>query len=440
MDIEFATGDTRLDARALHCIQKMSEYPERSFPQLFSASADLEGFYRFLSNPRVHHEDLLQSISYQCLLTLPQEETLFIHDTTLIEPDPKSKTAGCFGHLRGQSHRGFLAHISLAVGLEKKPVIHGIAGAFLWTRDKHPVGWEAERWWSQIQLIENQISSGKSIHVMDREADIYSLFCQLQSRSTRFVIRLFQDRCLAEGEHKKIYQEIRSVPALDEREVLLSKRVKDPFLAQSKIYPSRAARKAILCVSAKSVVLQASQHIKGQRKEEFPKQLSVNVIRVFEKAPPRGRKAVEWCLITSEPIKTVQQIWKVVDVYRRRWVIEEFFKALKTGCRLETRLFASLDAWEKLVSLYLPIACSLFNLKNLTMQALNFFNPTQWEILKILSKKYSLPMTSIEEAQLLIARLGGHIKYSGPPGWIVLAKGYHELLSMEVGWNLHRDM
>jgi hypothetical protein len=441
VDIEFVTGDQRLDHRAQSCVQKMSEHPERSFPQIFSQPAELEGFYRFLNNPRVHYEDLLSSASYRCLSSLSEEETLFIHDTTLIEPDSKSKTVEDFGSLRGRAHRGFSAHISLAVGLKQKPVIQGLAGAFLWAKSKdQPLGWEGERWWSQIELIENQVPPGKNIHVMDREADSYELFCRLQARPTRFVIRLFRDRCLAGEDDKKLYQEMRSWPSLDEREVLLSKREKDPFFAQSKIYPSRTARRAILCLSAKRIVVQSSKYLKAEKRKDLPKQLLVHVIRVFEKSPLQGSKPVEWCLVTSEPIETLEQIWRVVEVYRRRWVIEEFFKALKTGCRLETRLFSSLESWEKLVSLYLPIACSLYNLKNLVLEPLEFFSPTQWKILNSLAKEYTQPLISLEDARTLIARLGGHIKHSGPPGWIVLARGYQELLTMEVGWNLHRDM
>ena len=36
--------------------------------------------------------------------------------------------------------------------------------------------------------------------------------------------------------------------------------------------------------------------------------------------------------MTTEPIDTVEQVLRIVDWYRARWVIEEFFKALKTGC------------------------------------------------------------------------------------------------------------
>jgi IS4 transposase len=49
-------------------------------------------------------------------------------------------------------------------------------------------------------------------------------------------------------------------------------------------------------------------------------------------------------LYTSEPIDTAEQLLTIVDQYRSRWVIEEFFKALKTGCAFEKRQLESYRA------------------------------------------------------------------------------------------------
>ena len=65
------------------------------------------------------------------------------------------------------------------------------------------------------------------------------------------------------------------------------------------------------------------------------KTLSVNVVHVLEPEPPTGDVPVEWFLLTSLPVATPKQIAYVVDCYRARWMIEEYFKALKTGCQYE---------------------------------------------------------------------------------------------------------
>jgi hypothetical protein len=61
---------------------------------------------------------------------------------------------------------------------------------------------------------------------------------------------------------------------------------------------------------------------------------------VHEIDTPPGAEPVAWVFITTEPLATVEQIRAVLEIYRTRWLIEEFFKALKTGCSLENRLAA----------------------------------------------------------------------------------------------------
>ena len=57
----------------------------------------------------------------------------------------------------------------------------------------------------------------------------------------------------------------------------------------------------------------------------------------------------------------------------------------------------------------------------------------------ILRSKTGIPLTkrsTAAEAYLAVARLGGHIKNNGAPGWRVLGRGYHELLTLEVGYKI----
>jgi hypothetical protein len=40
--------------------------------------------------------------------------------------------------------------------------------------------------------------------------------------------------------------------------------------------------------------------------------------------PPRGEKAIEWILLTNEPVLDLDDAWRVVEWYERRWVVEVF--------------------------------------------------------------------------------------------------------------------
>ena len=65
--------------------------------------------------------------------------------------------------------------------------------------------------------------------------------------------------------------------------------------------------------------------------KELPGQLAINVVHVRETDAPNGQEPIDWTLLTTEPVETDEQISRVVDFYRSRWLIEEYFKALKTG-------------------------------------------------------------------------------------------------------------
>jgi hypothetical protein len=77
--------------------------------------------------------------------------------------------------------------------------------------------------------------------------------------------------------------------------------------------------------------------------DKFPAEhlLKVHVVTVMERDCPEGDEPIAWYLVTNEPITTSEQVASVVDAYRARWVVEEFFKALKTGCQIEKRQMES---------------------------------------------------------------------------------------------------
>jgi hypothetical protein len=94
-------------------------------------------------------------------------------------------------------------------------------------------------------------------------------------------------------------------------------------------------------------------------KDPVPETLTLNVVHVIKPHPPTGEPAVEWLLFTTLPVDSETQVATVVDNYRARWTIEEFNKAIKTGCAYESREFQTLHALLKTLAISLPIACEL---------------------------------------------------------------------------------
>ena len=146
-------------------------------------------------------------------------------------------------------------------------------------------------------------------------------------------------------------------------------------------------------------------------------------------------------MITTEPIQTEKDLLQIVDIYRARWSIEEFFKALKSGCNFEKRGFEDLHALLNCLALWIPIACNLYNLKTLGKEPLQrrsdtVLNSTQIKILAQCTKYSEQHLQTLGPLMPAMASMGGHLKHNGPPGWQVLARGYEKLLQLEQGWIL----
>jgi hypothetical protein len=173
--------------------------------------------------------------------------------------------------------------------------------------------------------------------------------------------------------------------------------------------------------------------------------LELNAVRVFEPAPPMGETPVEWRLWTTDPVETAEQVLAVVDAYRCRWLIEEYFKALKSGCAIEKRQLESSAGLQNVVALFAPIAWRLLDIRTVSRDAAEtpadqVLTKVQLTCLRVALKSRGRPPLppnpTARDAMLGIAGLGGHIKNNGDPGWIVLGRGLDKLLAFEEGYRL----
>jgi hypothetical protein len=169
----------------------------------------------------------------------------------------------------------------------------------------------------------------------------------------------------------------------------------------------------------------------------LPASISVNLVRVWETDCPPGEPPVEWRLFTTEPVDTQQQVEDIVDAYRARWVIEEYFKALKTGCNYEQSQLETFHSLENLLAIYVPIAWQLLALRSSARDqpqrpATEILSSTQIIALSLITQgKTILAEPTVGDVFGAIAELGAHIKSNGPPGWQVLARGFDELRRAE---------
>ena len=219
---------------------------------------------------------------------------------------------------------------------------------------------------------------------------------------------------------------------------MLSKRGQRSSARAENRHPARSGREAKLQISSRSVTLRANFKTPRGR----PSTLRLNLVRVFKVDVPEGEPAVEWRLWTALPIANREDLLQIVDAYRALWVIEEYFKALKTGCACEKRQLESRQSLLNALGVFCARglapsapaqsrACSgkepQRSLSAPRLICLRF-------ILKRL-QRFEMPAAPTEQQTLsAIARHGGHITSNGDPGWLVLGRGLDTVLSAELGY------
>jgi hypothetical protein len=443
-------GDQRRERRLEALAESMALAPSKSFPQALSP-AGLEGAYRFFSNPKVTPAAVLGGHIEQSVERMRDAGlSLVLHDSSTISFNSEGHREGL---LATGSKQHFVAHCSLAVAADGSRTPLGVVAASYHLPVKSRDGRHQARWSEHVREVSALgLGAERVVHVMDREADDYNVLALMVSTGARFVVRLYHDRAVKADTGKvdggveaapgtppiqRLRKHVGDAPLIAEREVKLARRGRNRGDKQRRIHPNREGRTAQLAISAMAVTIQRSP----SAERTTPATLNLNVVRVWEPHPPVGEPAVEWLLYTTEPIETPEQIMQVVDWYRARWTIEEYFKALKTGCALESRQLGDLHALTNAVALFLPIAWRLLALKTEARRipdapATVVLDDVELDVLRAAGRVKLPAQPNVQQALLAVAALGGHLKHNGAPGWQTLAHGFLRLRSLAEGWRL----
>src|SRR3954468_2162619 len=451
-------GDERRSARLLKIACSIEEDPSVGFPRAMRSDAELEAFYRFV-NSDAFGADAILSPHRAATFGRAEEagEVLVIHDTTHVSFSGESQREG-MGYTTGRNSQGFLAHCSLLLDAGDGTPL-GVGHISTLTRSgtkwrnrgnrsqvaKHDAERESKRWLEAVDAVEEiRDSRFEAIHVTDAEGDFFEFLARMQSAGARFVVRASHlTRVVDVDEQKTSLREVvdRLSPKAF-RKINIAKRT--PKMKKGsrsyRSHPPRKARTAEISIAATRVTMRVPRYT-GRIASEF----SVNVVRIWEPRPPRGETPIEWVLLTTEAVDTKPELNRVVDIYRRRWSIEEFFKALKTGCALEKRQITSYEGMRKVLSLLAPLAYRLLLYRGWLTQrpddpARSIFEELDLILLARGQRKPVAKPKTVHEALTLLARLGGHIKNNGAPGWITLGAGLEKLLSIKLGWLIAQEM
>jgi hypothetical protein len=173
--------------------------------------------------------------------------------------------------------------------------------------------------------------------------------------------------------------------------------------------------------------------------------VTVNVVQVKEVDPPAGEEPIEWLLLTSLPIATQGEILRVIQTYCLRWMIELYFRVLKQGCRVEDRLFETMDRVNRFLAVALIVAWRTLYVTRLGREFPDLdceavFEASEWKAVYQVTQKKTPPKSppKLQEMVRMVAQLGGYVNRprADEPGAETIWKGLQRMHDMARCWDL----
>ncbi len=456
---EVRLGHQRRTKRAVVMAEAIATDPAASLPKQMGSEAGLHAAYRFLQMPAVSYEQLIRPHVEQTREGMGKpERVLLIQDTTQVDYQQHPTTTG-LGPIGNGTHHGFLLQSVLAVLPDNRQVL-GLAHQEPFLRKSAPKGEtkrererrerESQVWERSVQAIGEPPPGVQWIHVGDRYSDMFPFLWACRHQHCDFVVRAAQDRCVdllveqadapvpRRSHHKRPSQQDPQPVQQHLLEVVRgweAQGEQDLHLDATKQSPARTAH---VVISWGCVRLLPPR---SQQATNLPP-LVVWVVHVWEPQPPEGVEPLEWVLLTSVPIQTLEQAWERVDWYRARWIVEDSHQGLKTGCRIEQRQVQTYEGLRRLLGLLAPVAVRLLQLRATARQSpeqpASQTLPT--EVVQVVAAKAGVPAAQLTAQQCwhTIARFGGYLgrKGDGPPGWKTLWRGWLYIQTLLEGVHL----
>lgn len=404
------------------------------------------GFGRFLANPKVTVDRVIEGWGDQTRSAVAGRHVLAIQDTTEINFRTKLGRRRGLGKIGKGGGRGVLLHGMLAIDADNGSCL-GLVGGRVWTRrgtvkvahQKRPRGKkESDRWPDTAEQGKIVLRAAAMVTMIaDREGDMFAAWATVPEPNFHMIVRSMHDRVLANGE---------GLYAAAERFAFTTSRV----IALPERPGKGPARVAKLSLRFGKIELARPRNT---RDRDLPKSVTLTLVEAIERNPPRGVEPVHWRLLTTHDVTDAEAAWQIVDWYKMRWTIEQFWRLLKLqGLRLEDSQLETADRLKRLTAIAARAAVLTFQLLQArgsprSEPAAIAFGRSEMAVLARLNvqlqgatamQKNPHLKTSLRWAAWIIAKLGGWDGYpsSKPPGPITFRNGLQEFHAMVSGWSL----
>jgi hypothetical protein len=408
-------------------------------------------FTRFLRHPAVTPEAIFAAAGERTQGLAAGREVLAIQDSSdLVLGGTKRRKQG-FGPVgKGGATRGLTLHAVLAVDVHSGEVL-GLAGGEVWNRTSGKVGAragrhledkESLRWITGAETAAQVLAKAASITVVaDRESDIYEEYAR-RPANVHLLTRMRHNRCLVDGQ--KLHDQMDARRPAGDLEVV-------DIAAKPGPGSHMAARQAKLALRFCKVEVKAPHRgMPAAALRRLPQSCTLWAIDIREVGAPETVKAIHWRLLSTRAVEDRNAALAMLQLYRMRWAIEEYFNSLKSGgFNIEEADIGEPDAMMTLTAVAAVAAVTVMQLikarDNPEGQTINVvFNTLDRKIMAIINADYEgpnprprqknpHPPASLAYATWVIGRLGGWTGYYDKPGPKTLTAGLRKFNAIKQG-------
>jgi Transposase DDE domain len=407
-------------------------------------------FSRFLYNEAVTVAEMAATAAGRTAGLVAGRDILAIQDSSELAFGGKQARARGFGPIgRGGGLGGLLLHAVLAVdavtgallGAVDVTVRNRTGGKVTPRSERQTADKESQRWLDGMFSAAHVLREAARITVVaDRESDIYEEFAR-RPENVHLLTRVAQDRRI-----KTAADETASLFALSDG---LAEQAR--FVVTIPAAPGRKQRTAELALRYAAVRVCKP---KNGAAPDLPTTVSLTLLDIRETTTPEQGEPIHWRLVTTHTIDSPSTARMVLDFYRRRWIIEDYFRTLKTaGFDIEASEIEDPDAMARFVGAVAVTAVIVLQLVRArdggTHQMLQeAFDPADQPLLEALSAKLEgktqrqknpHPKGTLAYAAWVIARLGTWDGYYGKPGPKVMRLGLQDFQLIKYGHQLRSE-